>query len=155
MLKLAIAAMVSIVFLSSANTVAAKDRSKHKHLGNLPTPNLSARQSKSNAPQSDLKGINQAINQYFKEKNNKELLAGQTGGACFFFEVKSLKLVSLADGDAEILAKVAAQGYSMSRSNNSSQWIYEKTNASIPAKIEHMILLKKINNKWKVSASVV
>jgi hypothetical protein len=153
MLKLAIAATVLIAFLSSANTVTALT---HKRLGNLSQSNLSTKQSTSNVSQSDVKGINQAINQYFKAKNNQELLAGQTGGACFFFEVKSLKLISLADNNAEILAKVAAQSYSMSRSgNNSSQWIYEKTNVSIPAKTEQMIMLEKINKKWKVSVSVI
>jgi hypothetical protein len=82
--------------------------------------------------------------------------SGQTGGACFFFEVKSLKLVSLVNNNAEILAKVEAQGYKISHSSpNSSQWIYEKTNTSIPAKNEHMIMLKKSNDKWKVSVSVI
>jgi hypothetical protein len=153
MIKLAIAATVSIAFLASANTVTALT---HKHQNNLSKLNLSTRQSKSNVPESEIKGINQAINQYFKEKNNKELLTGQSGGACFFFEVKSLKLVSLADNNAEISAKVAAQGYSMSRSSNkSSEWIYEKTNVSIPAKIDQMIMLEKINKKWKVSVSVI
>ena len=153
MLKLAIAAAVSIAFLSSANTVAALT---HKRPNNLSKPNLSTRQSKSNVPESEIKGINQAINQYFKEKNNKEISSGQTGGACFFFEVKSLKLVSLSDDNAEILARVEAQGYKIERSSsNSSQWTYEKTNASIPAKNEHMITLKKSSKKWKVSSSVI
>jgi hypothetical protein len=153
MLKLAIAAVVSIAFFSSANTVAALT---HKRPNNLSKPNSSTRQSKANVPQSEIKGISQAINQYFKDKNNREISSGQTGGACFFFEVKSLKLVSLADNNAEVLAKVEAQGYKISRSSpNSSQWIYEKTNTSIPAKNEHMIMLKKSNEKWKVSVSVI
>jgi hypothetical protein len=156
MLKLAITAMVSILFFSSANTAVAKDRSTHKYPGNLPTPNLSARQSKSKAPQSDIKGIDQAINKYFKEKNNKELSNCQTGGGCFFFEIKSLKLVSLSDDSAEILAKVESQNYSTERSGSkSSQWTYEKGQIFMPAKTEHMIVLKKINQKWKVSVSVI
>jgi hypothetical protein len=156
MLKLAITATVSIIFLSSVNTAVAKDRSTYKHPGNLPTMNLRAKQSKSNAPQSDIKGIDQAINKYFKEKNNKELSNCQTGGSCFFFEIKSLKLVSLSDDNAEILARVESQNYSTERSgSNSSQWTYEKGQIFMPAKTEHMITLKKINQKWKVSVSVI
>jgi hypothetical protein len=153
MLKLAIAATVSIAFLSSANTVAALT---HKQSSNLSKLNSSTRQSKSNVSQSEVKGINQAISQYFKEKNNKELSNCQTGGGCFFFEIKSLKLVSLSDDSAEILAKVESQDYNMERSSsNSSQWSYEKGKIFMPAKNEHMIMLKKINQKWKVSVSVI
>lgn len=161
MLKLTIAVSISIAFLSGINTAVAKDRSTDKqsshHLNNIPALNLSARQSQSNVSQSDIKGIDRAINQYFKEKNNRELSNCQTGGGgCFFFEIKSLKLVSLSDDNAEILATVEAQDYSTERSgSNSSQWTYEKGKIFMPAKNEHMIMLKKTNKKWKVSVSVI
>ena len=156
MLKSAILTTISISILSSVTIVAdAKERMNHPQQ-NLSSLDLIAKQSQSNAAQSDIKGIGQAISEYFKDKNNKEMSSGQVGGTCFFFEVKSLKLVSLADDNAEVLVKVAAQGYQVERaSTNSSKWLYKKTQASLPAKNEHMMMLKKSYGKWKVSSSVV
>jgi hypothetical protein len=155
MLKSAILTIISISLLSSISISAdAKERANYPQL-NL-SLDLIAKQSQSNAAQSDLQGIGQAISQYFKDKNNKEMSNGQAGGVCFFFEVKSLKLVSLSDDNAEVLVKVAAQGYQVERtSTNSSKWLYKKTQTSLPAKNEHMMILKKSNGKWKVSSSVV
>ncbi|WP_309727901.1 hypothetical protein [Chamaesiphon sp. OTE_75_metabat_556] len=156
MLKSAILTTIAISLLSSVTIVAdAKERTNHPR-SNLFSLDLIAKQSQSDAAHSDLKGIGQAISQYFKDKNNKEMSNGQAGGVCFFFEVKSLKLVSLSDENAEVLIKVAAQGYQVERvSTNSSKWLYKKTQASIPAKIEHMMILKKSHKKWNVSSSVV
>ncbi len=155
MLKSAIFLPLSIAILSSAPVVVDAKEQSHPQ-ANLSSLNLIAKQSQSSAAQSNLKGIGQAISEYFKDKNNKEMSNGQAGGACFFFEVKSLKLVSLSDDNAEVIIKVAAQGYQLERTGtNSSKWLYKKTQASIPAKIEHMMMLKKSNGKWKVSSSVV
>jgi hypothetical protein len=156
MLKSAILTTISISLLLSITTSAnAKERANYLR-SNLSSLDLIAKQPQSNAAQSDLQGIGQAISQYFKDKNNKEMSNGQAGGVCFFFEVKSLKLVSLSDDNAEVLVKVAAQGYQVERaSTNSSKWLYKKTQASLPAKNEHMMILKKSNGKWKVSSSGV
>jgi hypothetical protein len=155
MLKSAILTTISIALLSSITISAnAQEQANHPR-SNLSSLDLIAKQPQSNAAQSDLQGIGQAISQYFKDKNNKEMSNGQAGGVCFFFEVKSLKLVSLSDDNAEVLVKVAAQGYQVERNSNSSKWLYKKTQASIPAKNEHMMILKKTSGKWKVSSSVV
>jgi hypothetical protein len=161
MLKSAIFTTISIASLLSLTSIADArpvDKKSIHNPENLPTLHLTAKQSQSNISQSDINGISQAISQYFRDKNNKEMPSSPEDDkpACWFFEVKSLKLVSLADNQAEVLAKVNAQSYEIKRiSNNPPRWSYKKNYASIEAKNEHSIQLKKSNGKWKVSISVV
>jgi hypothetical protein len=161
MLKLFIATSLSIASLLSLASIAdagSINQKSAQHSTAQTQLHLSAKQPQSNVSASDLKGINQAIAQYFREKNNKEMPSSPTDSkpVCWFFEVKSLRLVSFADNKAEILTKVRAQGYEIKRiGTNPVRWNYEKTAAQIEGKYEHSILLTKSNGKWKVSSSVV
>jgi hypothetical protein len=157
MFRTTILATIAIALLASVNmAVDAKEPLKNRSSHGSRKLDLVAKPSQSNVSQVDLRGISQAVNLHFKNKNNREMLSCQSNGGCFFVVVTSLKLVSFGDNNAQILFKVDTQGYRAERSGaGSSKWLYQKTSVQLPANVEHMMLLKKTNGKWQVSSSVV
>jgi hypothetical protein len=157
MSRTAIFATIALSLLASVNmAVDAKEPLKYNRSSHDSRLDLIAKPSKANVSQADLRGISQAVNLHFKNKNNREMLSCQSNGGCFFVVVTSLKLVSFGDDNAQILFKVDTQGYRAEKSGaGSSKWLYEKTSVQLPANVEHMMLLKKTNGKWQVTSSVV
>jgi hypothetical protein len=166
MLKAFIATSVSIASILSITGIADAGSINKKSVpqANQTQLHLITRQPQSNVSQADLKGIEKAIAQHFREKNNKsekdnkEMPLSPTGSRpfCIFWEVTSLRLLSLADNKAKIVAKLHAPHYDTKLiSTNPVRWNYEKIGTQRDGEYEHPMLLTKSNGKWKVSSSVV
>jgi hypothetical protein len=162
MLKSAIivtTAIASILSISSIANAAIKSNhiikinSAHHFTSKLIAKGNKARLNRQDSnPSNQLTGIKQAISEYYKDRNNKEMPLPSEPGGCFFTEVKSLKLVSFSGTDAEVKAEVHKQGYSRERiSNKSLEWGYKKTIVSV--KGVSSIMLKKTDGKWKVTVA--
>ena len=160
MLKSAIVTTISIASLLSISSIAdarsINKKSTH-HSDDRNSLHFIVKQSNSSVSKSDLNGISRAISQYYKEQNTKEMPLPQTeSGACFFSEVKSLKLVFLSEDSAEVKADINRQSYTLKRIDAKPlRWSYKKNPNSVLAKGTGSILLKKFNGKWKVSVASV
>jgi hypothetical protein len=161
MLKSSLVASISIASIFSITSIADARPVNKKSVQNadsLPTQSLIVKQSQSNISQANLNGISQAISEYYRDRNNKAIPSSLEDGkqGCWFVEVKSLRLVALADNNAEVIAKIHDQNYKVKLiSDRPTQWSYNKTLASHEDKVEHQIELKKLNGKWKVIVAVL
>ncbi len=155
----AIASILSISNIADAagksNNLITKPNSIDHFTRNLIAKGKKAQIDRQNStPSSQLTGIKQAISEYYKDRNNKEMPLPSEPGGCFFTEVKSLKLVSFSGNDAEVKGEVHTQGYSRERiSNKSLEWGYTKTIVSV--KGLSSIMLKKSDGKWKVTVAIL
>jgi hypothetical protein len=153
----AIASILSISSIANAagksNHIITKHNSVYHFNSNLIAKGKKAQIDRQNSnPSNELTGIKQAISEYYKDRNNKEMPLPSEPGGCFFVEVKSLKLVSFSGNDAEVKGEVHKQGYSRERiSNKSLEWGYTKT--IVLVKGVSSIMLKKSDGKWKVTVA--
>jgi hypothetical protein len=145
--------IASILFITSIADAGSINKKSAQHSADQTQLHLITKQPQSTVSQADVKGIEKAIAQYFRDKNNKEMPSSPTDAkpACWFYEVKSLRLVSLADNKAEVRIKTHTQGYEIKRVSTSPlRWSYKKTAAVIEGRYEHNIDLEKSNGKWVV-----
>jgi hypothetical protein len=106
--------------------------------------------------QTEIQSIHQAISQHYREWNERLAPSGQSwSGACSFFEVKSLKLVSLSDTSAQLEAEVESQSYSLLGIHvKPRQWAFQKMEESRrSSKSAVKINLEKSKGKWKVRST--
>jgi hypothetical protein len=149
-----ITSLLSIASIAGAGSIAQK--SAH-HSAERKIILLTAEQSIITVPASDLKGIRQAMSQYFKSENEQcdSVLRGiksfVEGGGCHFIEVKKLQLVEFSSMSATVAVDFVTHDYTLHVQEDSRQPTLEK-NKSVGAPIAHYSrILSKVNGKWKIN----
>jgi hypothetical protein len=158
LLTTAIGSILSISSIANAagksNNLITQPNSVHHFSSNLIAKGKKAQIDRQDpAISRDLPGISQAISKHYKEWNEKLAPSGNAwSGACSFIEIKSLKLTSLSELEAEVEVKTESQSYSLLGLNvKPRQWVYKKYEDSLNQKQTRKISLKKYDGKWKVS----
>jgi hypothetical protein len=142
--------ILSISSIANARTISQISTS---HSTNIPKLYLVAKQSKSTAdtvPQSDLKEIQQAISQFYKLQNEKRAPSGRSwSGACLFDEVKTLKLISFSNTEAQVSADIETTSYGLQGMRTTPRkWAFKKEKGTIEKAT--IIALDKFKGKWRV-----